>query len=935
MVLARYGDSISSEDASLLGESIRMPFSGRVAKSRFLKGGTFSNFLFMIQNHCLIISHTQTMSERMASWDWHDVSKRGIPSDDLVGLYEGWGKAGYGIIITGNVMLHPTQLEAPGNPLLYAPYETSERMEQFRKMAAAGKIHGSLMIMQVSHPGRQVPIQMNPNPVGASDIHLADSLGMSFGKPTPLDKSGIREVVDQFAYVAEAAYRTGFDGVQLHGAHGFLIAQFLSQTTNNRTDEYGGSMQNRSRIIKEIVEAIRERVPDRKFVIGIKVNSVEFQAKGFQPEEAAELCQQLEAMEIDFVELSGGTHEAIGFKHTDSDPRESTVKREAFYTKFAQQITPKLNKTVVYVTGGFRSASAMAEAIRSGSCAGVGLGRPSGSDPLLPIEIIEKKATGASDMKISPNDFASSFLASSIQMQEIGQGKPVIDLTEDEGLARFQKIAEEVLSMRSPASGKLHEAITLAKPRPRQYPTIKYQIFTLLIMHQRVVPNLVPTNGTKNLTRSNSHGLSDRAASYMEGLRKPSDFECNAMLYHKNQNPNGIIKIAIAENSLLSTELVQYFNTHFKLTTSHLKYRPSLVDGYVNSTEDILPPYYTTYFKPRIPITQEHCVHADGIGSLLAQVFWALCDVGDGVLMTTPYYDRYPRDIIYPAQANVIPAHVPADVDPLSKESIPYLRKELDNVENKIKVIILCNPHNPLANAYPEEMIIEYAKLAEEFDVHLLVDEVYGLQVFSSRYVPNPVPFKSILSLELPSTIDLSRIHVVLGPTKDFGSSGLKLGSLVSQYNPDLLTSVRSAVQAVPMSSATDALFTQALGDVEFREWFLEENRRRLAVAFERVGDWCTFHKLPFVPASAGVFFIVDLEPILPPAPTPYERAIKGFQKMRDAGVYLVPTSISEDPVGTRYRMTFTLPPDTMKLALRRIERAFGLNKWDGLGDVE
>ncbi|KAF8671664.1 NADH:flavin oxidoreductase / NADH oxidase family [Rhizoctonia solani] len=433
MVLARYGDSISSEDASLLGESIRMPFSGRVAKSRFLKGA---------------------MSERMASWDWHDVSKRGIPSDDLVGLYEGWGKAGYGIIITGNVMLHPTQLEAPGNPLLYAPYETSERMEKFHKMAAAGKIHGSLMIMQISHPGRQVSIQMNPNPVGASDIHLADSLGMSFGKPTPLDKSGIREVVDQFAYVAEAAYRTGFDGVQLHGAHGFLIAQFLSQTTNNRTDEYGGSMQNRSRIIKEIVEAIRERVPDRQFVIGIKVNSVEFQAKGFQPEEAAELCQQLEAMEIDFVELSGGTHEAIGLKHTDSGPRESTVKREAFYTKFAQQITPKLNKTVVYVTGGFRSASAMAEAIRSGSCAGVGLGRPSGSDPLLPIEIIEKKATGASDMKISPNDFTLSVLATMIQMQEIGQGKPVIDLTEDEGLARFQKIAEEYYQQQAEANKK-------------------------------------------------------------------------------------------------------------------------------------------------------------------------------------------------------------------------------------------------------------------------------------------------------------------------------------------------------------------------------------------------------------------------------------------------------------------------------------------------
>ncbi|CUA71818.1 1-aminocyclopropane-1-carboxylate synthase-like protein 1 [Rhizoctonia solani] len=293
--------------------------------------------------------------------------------------------------------------------------------------------------------------------------------------------------------------------------------------------------------------------------------------------------------------------------------------------------------------------------------------------------------------------------------------------------------------------------------------------------------------------------------------------------------------------------------------------------------------------------------------------------------------DFYPRDIVYPAQAKVVPAYVPATVDPLSKETIPYLRKELENPANKIRVIMLCNPQNPLANAYPEEMIIEYAKLAQEFNVHLLVDEVYGLQVFSSRYVPNPTPFKSILSIDLPSYIDLSRIHVVLSPTKDFGSSGLKLGSLISQNNPDLLASVRRAVQAVPVSSATDALFTAVLGDVKFREWFLEENRNRLRIAFERVGDWCMFHKLPFVPASAGVFFIVDLEPVLPPAPTPYERAVKGFEKMRDAGVYLVPTSISEDPVGTRYRMTFTLPPDTMKLALRRIEEAFGMEEWPGL----
>lgn len=90
-----------------------------------------------------------------------------------------------------------------------------------------------------------------------------------------------------------------------------------------------------------------------------------------------------------------------------------------------------------------------------------------------------------------------------------------------------------------------------------------------------------------------------------------------------------------------------------------------------------------------------------------------------------------------------------------------------------------------------------------------------------------------------------SRVHVLGGPTKDFGASGLKVGSLISQHNPDLLLLVARAVQAVPMSSASDALFTEVLGDVEFRDWFLEENRNRLSKAFEVVGGWSTFHKLP------------------------------------------------------------------------------------------
>ncbi|CEL52828.1 hypothetical protein RSOLAG1IB_11173 [Rhizoctonia solani AG-1 IB] len=188
MVLARYGDSVSQQDTKLLGESITMPFSGKIAKSRFLKAA---------------------LTERMSSWDQHDPSKRGVPHERLIKLYEEWGKGDWGIISTGNVMVHPEHLEAAGNAILYAPHETPERIERFRNIAAAGKAHGSLMVMQLSHAGRQVPLFVNAHPVGASDIQLAHSMGKDYGKPRALTVKEIKEIVEQFAYAAEIAHRTG------------------------------------------------------------------------------------------------------------------------------------------------------------------------------------------------------------------------------------------------------------------------------------------------------------------------------------------------------------------------------------------------------------------------------------------------------------------------------------------------------------------------------------------------------------------------------------------------------------------------------------------------------------------------------------------------------------------------------------------------------
>lgn len=183
----------------------------------------------------------------------------------------------------------------------------------------------------------------------------------------------------------------------------------MALSTNKRSDEYGGSLSNRARFIFEILEETRKRVNDKKFIIGIKINSVEFQDGGFSPEDCRDLCVQLENGCFDFVELSGGTYQDLAFQHR----RESTRKREAFFLEFAEMIAPQLKKTKVYVTGGLRTAGAMVNALKS--VHGVGLGRPICHDFNLPKKILEGNVKSAIEFKISEDDFVMTSIAAGTQ----------------------------------------------------------------------------------------------------------------------------------------------------------------------------------------------------------------------------------------------------------------------------------------------------------------------------------------------------------------------------------------------------------------------------------------------------------------------------------------------------------------------------------------
>ncbi|KAF2774174.1 FMN-linked oxidoreductase [Teratosphaeria nubilosa] len=411
MAPVRYESSDVS--AEPLGKPLHFEFSGKTAPNRFIKGA---------------------MTERISSWDPKNFEAGGVPSKNLVNVYRRWGEGAIGVILTGNIMFEYDHLEAAGNPIIPrgSKYE-GERFERFKEMAEAGKKHGCLMVGQVSHPGRQVEDRIQKNPISASDVQLEGNImGMTFAKPRAATGEDIKNVIEGFAHAAEYLEKAGFDGVELHGAHGYLLAQFLSPTTNRRTDKYGGSLENRARLILEVAQEIRKRTkPD--FIVSIKLNSVEFQDKGFNPEEAKQICAMLEENKFDFVELSGGTYESLAFVHK----RESSKKREAFFMEFADLIAPSLSKTKTYVTGGFKTVGAMVQALNTVD--GVGLARPLCQEPRLCKDILDGKVKGAIKQLADENNFGVTNVIAGTQIRQIGKDEEPIDMSRGENMDAFMK----------------------------------------------------------------------------------------------------------------------------------------------------------------------------------------------------------------------------------------------------------------------------------------------------------------------------------------------------------------------------------------------------------------------------------------------------------------------------------------------------------------
>lgn len=325
------------------------------------------------------------MSERLAD--------RGVPSDRLIRLYEQWAGGGAGLLITGNVMVDPTAIGESGNVVL----EDESNLDRFERWAATATRGGAGVWMQINHPGRQVPRILSSKIVAPSAVRVEK--GGMFAKPRALESHEVEAIVRRFGTTAALAKRAGFTGVQIHGAHGYLVSQFLSPKTNLREDDWGGTEEKRRRFLLEVVRAVRAAVgPD--FGVGLKLNSADFQRGGFTEEASMAVVESLANEGIDLLEISGGTYESTAMFQETQPTRDSSKAREAFFMSYAEAVRSHTSIPLM-LTGGFRTRAGMVDALSSGAVDVVGLARPLAVEPDLPARMLSGDADAARPVRLA------------------------------------------------------------------------------------------------------------------------------------------------------------------------------------------------------------------------------------------------------------------------------------------------------------------------------------------------------------------------------------------------------------------------------------------------------------------------------------------------------------------------------------------------------
>ncbi|KAF9955760.1 hypothetical protein BGZ72_003441 [Mortierella alpina] len=433
--------------------------------------------------------------------------------------------------------------------------------------------------------------------------------------------------------------------------------------------------------------------------------------------------------------------------------------------------------------------------------------------------------------------------------------------------------------------------------------------------------------------------LSARAQENLQGsnIMLEGVIKANADKFDMSANPKGIINLGVAENQLMTAELREYMKPVDHVDPKLFGYGESPSGSRLLRTH-FAENIFNRYFEPQERVVADQMVLSAGCSATVDNFTFCVCDPGDGIMITTPYYGGFNTDIMAKSKAKVVAVHL-EEVSPFNVAHVQLMQSALDKAQSegtRVRALVLSNPHNPLGRNYSLDVIIAFLRFANKNKIHILFDEIYALSVFdyaltgeAQKEQPAHDPFISVLSLpNLEQYCDKELVHVAYGMSKDFCLNGFRCGCLLSPWNDDLLNAMRSIAVFNWMASTTEAMLIRLLEDPAKIETFTKTNQKRLAESYTLTVDTLRENNIPFLPAQGGHFLWIDLRKYIPTdlvsAASTGDRKAEYllWRAMLAKGVYVnLGEAFTEKKVGF-FRLTFSVPLDVLKLGLERMLEA-------------
>ncbi|CAK46310.1 uncharacterized protein An12g06040 [Aspergillus niger] len=404
---------------------------------------------------------------------------------------------------------------------------------------------------------------------------------------------------------------------------------------------------------------------------------------------------------------------------------------------------------------------------------------------------------------------------------------------------------------------------------------------------------------------------------------KPAFLDVLGDLWDAQSNPDGIVNLGLAEKTLMHAEMMEFVNSNVQYDAHVLTYG----DGFSGShrLKNAICQFLNRYFNPRTALYPCDIAVTSGVSNALECCAWALADAGDYILVGRPYFNAFKTIFGTRPQIELLEVAF-GTTDPFSIDAINEYERAYAEAKRKglrVKALLLCSPHNPLGRCYSDDVLKEYMKFCSRNRLHLISDEIYALSVWENPRLPDEPRFKSILSFNIEDFISSEMVHVVWGLSKDFGSTGLRIGCLISKRNRMLLDAVEGISLYNFPSSVADRIASLLLSDDTLLKQYISTNRRRLSESYQFATKFLQAHKVPYVECNAAFFIWLNLGAVKKSLTATDQEMLA---RLRQEKVYVAPGTIYAAEEAGWFRMVFAHPPHVLEEGLNRMIRAVRLD---------